>query len=130
MSLLFVCDNFFFPHIYMAKLWLLLCIYKVGSNPKLIKINNQSKGKASPQHFSLNDQNHRPKSKAIWDQTTTKLFIDACLEQVIKGERSERTLLKKGWRDAIDWFCTISERIYNIVQLRNKWDSLRNEWVV
>ena len=100
------------------------------SNPKLIKTNNQSKGKAISQDLPLNDQNHGPKSKAIWDRTTTKLFIEACIEQVTKGERSERTLSKKGWRDAIDQFRAISGRNYDRVQLRNKWDSLRKEWVV
>ena len=97
------------------------------SNHRLI---NQSKGKAPSQDLSLNNENRGPKSKAIWDRTTTKLFIDACMEQVTKGERSERTLSKKGWRDAIDQFRTISGRNYDRVQLRNKWDSLRKEWIV
>ena len=55
------------------------------SNPKLIKINNQSKGKDPSQHFSPNDQNQGPKQKVIWYRITTKMFIDACVEQVTKG---------------------------------------------
>ena len=61
---------------------------------------------------------------------TTKHFIQACLDQVYKGERNGTSLTKKGWKAVVSQFNGITERKYNKGQLENKWDNLKKEWAV
>ncbi|XP_054806174.1 L10-interacting MYB domain-containing protein-like [Prosopis cineraria] len=70
------------------------------------------------------------KSKATWDTTATKMFIELCLEQVHKNERKGGTFTKKGWKDIRAGFNEKSRRQYDKTQLKNKWDNLRKEWVL
>lgn len=37
----------------------------------------------------------KDKSKALWDASTTKVFIDLCIEQLHKGERKGTMYTKK-----------------------------------
>ena len=70
------------------------------------------------------------KPKAIWDLETTKLFIQACLDQIYKNERNGTTLTKKGQKIVISQFNERSGRQYDKGQLKNKWDNLKKEWAV
>ncbi|XP_028807151.1 L10-interacting MYB domain-containing protein [Neltuma alba] len=69
------------------------------------------------------------KSKATWDMTATKIFIELCLEELNKNERKGSTFTKKGWKDIRAGFNEKTRRQYDKTQLKNKWDNLRKEWL-
>ena len=75
-------------------------------------------------------ENEVQKAKAVWDIRVTEQFIQAYLEQVYKGERNGTTLTKKGWKSVIARFNDLSGWNYDKMQLKNKWDNLKKEWLV
>ena len=83
------------------------------------------KRKATVDPPSTNNDVYEP--KAVWDLKTTEIFIQACLDQVYKGECNGTTLTKKGWKVAIAQFSSLSGKNYDKTQFKNKWDSLKKE---
>ncbi|XP_057416756.1 uncharacterized protein LOC130711239 [Lotus japonicus] len=69
------------------------------------------------------------KSKAEWDVRALEIYIKLCLDQVYKGERSGTTLTKNGWIVVKTEFNKATNRNYEKIQFRNKWDNLRKEWL-
>ena len=41
----------------------------------------------------------KDKTKNSWDINTTKLFVDLCLEQVLKSRRKGTSFKKDGWEN-------------------------------
>ena len=67
---------------------------------------------------STNNENY--KSKVVWDINIIEQFIQACLDQVHKGEHNGTTFTKKGWKAVIAQFSSLSGRNYNKTQFKNK----------
>ena len=63
----------------------------------------------------------------MWDLKTTGHFIQACLDQVYKGQCNGTTLTKKVWKVTIAQFGSLSGKNYDKTQFKNKWDSLKKE---
>jgi hypothetical protein len=68
------------------------------------------------------------KTKVFWDHKSTEKFVEVCLDQVSKGERVGTSFMKEGWKNIISQFNELTERKYEKVQLKNKYDNLRKDW--
>uniref|UniRef100_A0A0R0G4A6 Myb/SANT-like domain-containing protein n=1 Tax=Glycine max TaxID=3847 RepID=A0A0R0G4A6_SOYBN len=64
----------------------------------------------------VNPSQNIDKEKATWDPKANEAFIEACLEQITKGECLGSSFTKVG--------------TYNKAQLKNKYDNLRKDWRV
>lgn len=68
--------------------------------------------------------------KATWDAVSTRVFCDICVEEVIAGNRPNTHFNKTGWVNVVGKFQERAKRNYDYKQLKNKWDSLKRDWVL
>ncbi|KAK9671101.1 hypothetical protein RND81_12G007200 [Saponaria officinalis] len=68
------------------------------------------------------------KEKAIWDPLTTKIFCEVCAEEVHAGNRPNTHFSKIGWDNVVNKFQRRTKRKYDQKQLKNKWESLKNQY--
>ena len=68
------------------------------------------------------------RSKAVWDVETVDIFCDICIVEVDAGNRPSTHFSKVGWENLVANFCKRTNRMYTKVQLKNKWDALKNDW--
>jgi hypothetical protein len=85
----------------------------------------QKKVSANPP--SSNDEAQR--AKASWsDLKVNERFIEACLDQVVKGERIATTFTKNGWKNIVFQFKESTGRNYDKIKLKNRLDTMKKEW--
>ncbi|XP_024190818.2 L10-interacting MYB domain-containing protein-like [Rosa chinensis] len=68
------------------------------------------------------------KRKATWPDEVVAIFCDIAVKEVAKGNRPGTHFDKKGWSNVIKAFKELTGRDYDKRQLKNKWDSLKNDW--
>ncbi|XP_024200123.1 L10-interacting MYB domain-containing protein-like [Rosa chinensis] len=68
------------------------------------------------------------KLKATWLDEVVAIFCDIAAKEVAKGNRPGTHFDKKGWSNVIMAFKELTGRDYDKSQLKNKWDSLKNDW--
>ncbi|KAL5715500.1 hypothetical protein ACHQM5_017310 [Ranunculus cassubicifolius] len=66
--------------------------------------------------------------RAIWTPELHKLFVYLCLEQVTKGNRPGSHLNKEGYKELKEEFQKRSGQAYDKTQLKNQWDSTKEQW--
>ncbi|XP_059666365.1 L10-interacting MYB domain-containing protein [Cornus florida] len=69
----------------------------------------------------------KPK-KAAWTLEIHKVFVDVCLEQTLKGNKPGTHFTKEGWRNIEESFKKKSGLRYERKQLKNHWDSTKEQW--
>ncbi|KAK0570552.1 hypothetical protein LWI29_003077 [Acer saccharum] len=67
-------------------------------------------------------------SKAIWDSQSVEIFCDLCIKEVEQGHRPRTHFTKVGWDNLVKNFNKTTGKEYNKVQLKNRWDTLKNDW--
>ncbi|TXG46934.1 hypothetical protein EZV62_026228 [Acer yangbiense] len=67
-------------------------------------------------------------SKAIWDSQSVEIFCDLCIKEVEQGHRPWTHFSKVGWDNLVKNFNKTTGKEYNKVQLKNRWDTLKNDW--
>ncbi|TXG69481.1 hypothetical protein EZV62_004416 [Acer yangbiense] len=67
-------------------------------------------------------------SKAIWDSQSVEIFCDLCIKEVEQGHRPGTHFTKVGWDNLVKNFNKTTGKEYNKVQLKNRWDTLKNDW--
>ncbi|XP_039686372.1 L10-interacting MYB domain-containing protein [Medicago truncatula] len=71
------------------------------------------------------------KVSADWsDLKVNEIFIQTCLDQVVKNERVGTSFTKKGWKNIVCQFHESTGRDYDKIQLKNRYDALKKEWRV
>ncbi|KAL7174556.1 hypothetical protein ACSBR2_033740 [Camellia fascicularis] len=90
--------------------------------PSQSPTTTKSKGKAS--------QNSQPSQglKAHWDTKSTEIFVKLCMEQVKAGHTPGTHLDRVSWEAVINKFKIATGKSYVHIQLKNRWDTLKNEW--
>lgn len=78
----------------------------------------------------LNKKDNNHFIKATWNSTTTKLFIKACLNEVLKGKCNWGTFTRKGWSGIMSEFNEKTINKYDKNQFWNKMNSLRMNWSI
>ena len=77
---------------------------------------------------STENMNKGPMGKAIWDTANVALYCDLCIVEVEAGRRPSTHFMKLGWDNLILNFNKATGREYGKLQLKNKWDALKNDW--
>ena len=70
------------------------------------------------------------KSRISWDDKSTGIFIQACIDQIMKKERQGGSFTPAGWINIFYGFNKKSGKSVEKKQLKNKYDSLKKEWRV
>ncbi|KEH22220.1 Myb/SANT-like DNA-binding domain protein [Medicago truncatula] len=79
--------------------------------------------------FCSKDNNNNKKVYADWsDLKVNEIFIQTCLDQVVKNERVGTSFTKKGWKNIVCQFHESTGRDYDKIQLKNMYDALKKEW--
>ncbi|CAI9294005.1 unnamed protein product [Lactuca saligna] len=68
------------------------------------------------------------KKKVVWDNNTFKVFGDACVIEVKKGNRPTSHFNKVGWENLKKYMKEKTGKNYERKQLKNKWDIMKKEW--
>ena len=79
-------------------------------------------------HNQVENKNIKSRVKAVWDAQTLNLFCELCVKEVEGGQRPGTHFTKVGWENLIKNFKINTGKTYDKVQLKNKWDSLKNDW--
>ncbi|KAI9186111.1 hypothetical protein LWI28_013893 [Acer negundo] len=77
---------------------------------------------------SIENKNKGPSGKAIWDTDSVALYFDLCIVEIEVGRRPGIHFTKLGWDNLIVNFNKATGREYSKLQLKNKWDALKNDW--
>ncbi|KAF1883598.1 hypothetical protein Lal_00012512 [Lupinus albus] len=84
--------------------------------------NVQEKNK-SPLDHPCNDGERK---SAKWEDSTIELLIDCTIEQANFGEQTGSGLTSTGWRKAKAKFKIVNEMSLDDVQIKNKWENIKN----
>lgn len=71
-----------------------------------------------------------PKVKATWTPPLHKIFLDLCLQEKLKGNKPGTHFTKEGWKNIIELFYLESGLNYDRLQLKNHWDSTKEQWKI
>ncbi|KAL3833975.1 hypothetical protein ACJIZ3_008711 [Penstemon smallii] len=68
--------------------------------------------------------------KATWDTKCSEIFIRLCVGEVTAGNRPSNHFNKTGWDNLVKKNGAATNRKYSKVELKNKWDSLKefSQW--
>lgn len=78
--------------------------------------------------FMVNSTPSAP--KATWTPVYHKIFVDLCLEETLKGNKSGTHFTKEGWRNILGSFYAKSSVRYDKRQIKNRFDSTRKLWKI
>ena len=68
--------------------------------------------------------------KATWESQTTSIFVQLCVEQVRAGNKPHTHFNKIRWDRILKGFNEKIGKNYTRLQLKNKWDNLKKEWLL
>ncbi|XP_061356707.1 L10-interacting MYB domain-containing protein-like [Gastrolobium bilobum] len=71
-----------------------------------------------------------PKVKATWTPSVHKIFVDLCLQETLKGNKPGTHFTKEGWKNIMESFYSKSGLNYDRLQLKNRWDSTKEQWKI
>ncbi|KAI9197643.1 hypothetical protein LWI28_002026 [Acer negundo] len=77
---------------------------------------------------SITENEGSGKPKATWNDDLIAIFCEICVKEVAKGNRPGTHFDKIGWVNVVNVFKEITRKDYDKKQLKNKWDSLKNDW--
>ncbi|WRX23052.1 Myb/SANT-like domain - like 7 [Theobroma cacao] len=72
----------------------------------------------------------KPKQNAKWDLVTTNILLQVCMNEIPKYRKSKISFKIKRWEVVVKEFNTRTNKNYTQKQLKNRLDSLRNEWTL
>ncbi|KAJ1422321.1 Myb/SANT-like domain [Sesbania bispinosa] len=78
---------------------------------------------------SMSSSSH-PKIKATWTPSLHKIFLDLCLQETLKGNKPGTHFTKEGWKNIMESFYSQSGLNYDRLQLKNHWDSTKEQWKI
>ncbi|KAG8490949.1 hypothetical protein CXB51_014746 [Gossypium anomalum] len=67
------------------------------------------------------------KVKVMWDKRLIEIFCDICIKEILKGNRPSTHFTKDGWLKIMTNFEKETGKAYSQLQLKNRWDALKNE---
>ena len=65
--------------------------------------------------------------KAIWDDVSIEVLINACIDQIYKKECNGLIFMKTGWTNIMTTFNEKTGKGYGIKQLKNMLDVLKKD---
>lgn len=70
------------------------------------------------------------KIKATWTPAFHEIFIDLCLEEVLKGNKPGTHFTRDGWMNIVDSFYVKTGTNYDRIQLENHLDHTKEQWKI
>ena len=64
---------------------------------------------------------------SVWTQRHEEIFIELMEEEVLKGNKNTTTFTKKSWKYIKDELCARAKRNYSDMQLKNKYNLLKQK---
>lgn len=65
---------------------------------------------------------------ATWSYEIIMMFCDLCLQEIALGNRPNTHFNRAGWANLVKNFKEYTDRDYDRLQLKNKWDQLKKDW--
>ncbi|EPS61727.1 hypothetical protein M569_13068, partial [Genlisea aurea] len=65
-----------------------------------------------------------------WDLSATKIFLEAAVTEVEKGNFRKTSFNKEGWMNLLQAFNEARGHNCVLVQMKNKWNRLRDYWTL
>ena len=96
----------------------------------LVPFTNTASGKEKGKRKQVQETSTLKKSKASWDDSKVKCFIDLCLEEVVAGNKPSTVLNKDGYEKLERKFKGRTGFSYTRAQLKNHWDTLKKDWQI
>ncbi len=75
--------------------------------------------------LSQNNSNVR----ALWTPQQIKIFCEACVDEVFKGNQPTTFFNKQGWRNIKETFQKNTGKEYPRIKYKHKWDTLKKDWI-
>lgn len=97
------------------------------SSDAVVVYTRRGRRLASEQSTSVSKES---KPKASWLPALHETFIDICLQETLKGNRPGTHFTKEGWRNIVESFQEKTGLRYERIQLKNHWDSTKEQWKV
>lgn len=97
------------------------------SNDAVVVYTRRCRLLASEQSTAVSKES---KPKATWIPALHETFIDICLQETLKGNRPGTHFTKEGWRNIVESFQEKTGLRYDRIQLKNHWDSTKEQWKV
>lgn len=73
---------------------------------------------------------YMPAPKASWTPHYHKIFVDLCIGEALKGNKSGTHFTKEGWRNIVACFAARTGTRYDKKQIKNHYDSTRKLWKI
>ncbi|XP_059454052.1 L10-interacting MYB domain-containing protein-like isoform X2 [Corylus avellana] len=68
-------------------------------------------------------------ARATWTSQLTTNFCEVCVDEVLRGNRPTSHFTKQGWRNIEAAFKKNTGRSYTYLKFKNKWDTLKKDWI-
>jgi len=82
-----------------------------------------------PSEQSISSSSY-PKVKAAWTPTVHGIFLDLCLQETLQGNKPGTHFTKEGWKNIMESFYAKTGLNYGRLQLKNHWDSTKEQWKI
>ncbi|ESW35504.1 hypothetical protein PHAVU_001G240000 [Phaseolus vulgaris] len=82
-----------------------------------------------PSEQSMSSSSY-PKVKAAWTPTVHGIFVDLCLQETLQGNKPGTHFTKEGWKNIMESFYAKTGLNYGRLQLKNHWDSTKEQWKI
>ncbi|GMP28215.1 hypothetical protein CsSME_00003853 [Camellia sinensis var. sinensis] len=87
---------------------------------------NKGAGPLSLEGF-VDDVDHA--HKATWDSAATSIFLECVRDEILADRRVGTTITVVGYKELTIKFAKRTSRCHKMKQLKNKYGSLKNEWL-
>ena len=86
---------------------------------------NKETSNPNPQPSQMNSI-----ARATWTSQLTTSFCEVCVDEVLRGNRPNTHFTKQGWKNIEAAFENKTGRSYKYRKFKNKWDTLKKDWIV
>jgi hypothetical protein len=69
-------------------------------------------------------------ARALWTVQFTTIFCEVCVDEVFQDNRLNTHFTKIGWRNIEAAFKNKTDKSWEYLKFKNKWDTLKTDWIL